>query len=84
MKNYQSDGTRLTNVEFDDRPGVGDLVDGMLVLSVNERSDGYAVFIQEPNLHVGVLVLDDNYIIGRVFGFETLVAAAEAWRDGDV
>lgn len=84
MKHYQSDGTRLTNVEFDDRPGVGDFVDGMLVISINERDDGYAVFVQEPNMCVGVLVLEDNYIIGRVFGFATLVEAVEAWRDGEV
>lgn len=84
MKQYISDGQRLTNVEYDDRPAVGDTLDGMLVISVNDREDGYAVFVQEPNMHVGVIVLEDNYLIGRVFGFETLVEAAEAWRDGEI
>ncbi len=84
MKRYESDGTRLTGVEYDDRPGVGDFVDGMCVISVNERDDGYAVFVQDSDGSVGVLVLDDNYMVGRVFGFENLPLAVEAWVEGDI
>ncbi|MEA2110517.1 MAG: hypothetical protein U9P71_00565 [Campylobacterota bacterium] len=84
MKQYQSDGKKLLHVEYDDQPGVGDIVDGMSVISANERDGDLALFLQDSNGQVGVFVLDEIYIVGRVFGFENLVEAIEAWISDEI
>ncbi len=85
MKSYTSDGKMLLDVEYDDQPDINDLVDGMRVISADRRAqDEYAIFLLEPNSSIGCYVLDENYIVGRVFGFETLVEAVKAWNDGEI
>ncbi len=84
MKQYQSDGTKLLHVEYDDQPDVGDVVDGMNVLSTNQKEQDFALFLQENNGQVGVYVLDEIYIVGRVFGFESLVDAINAWMSDEI
>ncbi len=79
MKQYQSDGKKLLHVEYDDQPSVGDVIDGMNIISSNKRNGDLALFLQENSGQVGVFVLDETYIVGRVFGFENLVEAVEAW-----
>jgi hypothetical protein len=84
MRNYTSDGTKLLNVEFDDQPSLHDVVDGMRVLSTDRRGEDYVLFLLDTNGTVGCYVLDETYIVGRVFGFESLPAAVEAWNEGEV
>ncbi len=84
MKQYQSDGKKLLHVEYDDQPSVGDVVDGMNIISSNERDGDLALFLQEAHGYVGVYILDETYIVGRVFGFENLVEAVEAWMADEI
>jgi len=85
MKQYVSDGKKLLDVEYDDQPGLHDSVDGMRVISVDRRAeDEYALFLLQNDGTVGCYVLDETYIVGRVFGFETLVEAIQAWNDGEI
>jgi len=84
MKQYQSDGTKLLHVEYDDQPDVGDFIDGMNVISTNMKERDLALFLQESNGQVGVYVLDETYIVGRVFGFENLVEAVTAWMNDEI
>ncbi|RUM63941.1 MAG: hypothetical protein DSZ03_04750 [Sulfurimonas sp.] len=84
MKHYHSDGKKLLHVAYDDHPGVGDLIDGMHILSTHTRESDLALFFQEDSGQIGVYVLDDNYIVGRVFGFDTLVDAVNAWMTDEV
>jgi hypothetical protein len=84
MKQYHSEGKKLVNVEYDDQPRVGDTVDGMNVISTNTRQNDLALFLQEDNGNVGVFVLDEIYIVGRVLGFETLPDAVNAWMADEI
>ena len=85
MKYYTSDGKKLLNVEYDDQPALNDVVDGMRVISADRRAgDEYALFLLEPGGTVGCYVFDETYIVGRVFGFETLIEAVQAWNDGEI
>lgn len=85
MAIYISDGKKLINVEYDDRPQVGDVVDSMRVLSVDRNSDNeYAVFLLEPNTRVSCYVFDEIFIIGKEGGFENLSDAIEAWRAQEI
>ncbi len=84
MKQYHSDGKKLLHVDYDDQPGVGDFVDGMNVISINVKERDLALFLQENSGQVGVYVLDDIYIVGRVFGFDTLVEAINSWMADEI
>ncbi len=85
MANYTSDGKKLINVEFDVIPMINDTVDNMRVISTDKRAkDEYAVFLQDLNGTVCCYVLDEVFIVGKVDGFENLVKAVEAWRDGEI
>jgi hypothetical protein len=85
VKSYESDGKMLLGVEYDDQPALNDVVDGMRVISADRRSaEEYALFLLEPDGKVGCYVLDEYYIVGRVFGFDTLVEAVAAWHDGEI
>jgi hypothetical protein len=85
MKSYTSDGKMLLGVEYDDQPQLNDVVDGLRVISTDRRSEEeYALFLLDPDGTVGCYVLDENYIVGRVFGFETLVEALRAWHEGEI
>jgi len=85
VKHYTSNGKMLLGVEYDDQPLLNDSVDGMRVISTDRRGDDeYALFLLEPEGTVGCYVLDEIYIVGRVFGFETLVEAVRAWHEGEI
>ena len=85
MATYQSDGRKLLGVEYDVVIEVGDEIDGMRVLSVDRRAaDECGVFLLEPNGMVTCYVFDEIYIVGKSDSFETLMDAAEAWRDGEI
>jgi hypothetical protein len=85
VKSYTSDGRMLLGVEYDDQPMLHDTVDGMRVISADRRAeDEYALFMLEPSGSVGCYVLDETYIVGRVFGFDTLIEAVQAWNDGEI
>ena len=85
MANYISDGKKLINVEYDVVPVVNDTIDNMRIISTDRRADDeYAVFLLELKGTVCCYVLDEIFIVGKVDGFENLVKAAEAWRDGEI
>ena len=85
MAIYQSDGKKLIGVEYDTIVEVGDMVDGMRVLSTNAKSnDEYAVFLLEPNTRVTCYVFDEVFIIGKMDGFESLADAVEAWNNDEI
>jgi hypothetical protein len=85
MKQYISDGRVLLGVEYDDQPQLHDTIDGMRVISSDRRAeDEYALFMLETSGKVGCYVLDEIYIVGRVFGFDNLVEAVQAWNDNEI
>ena len=85
MKNYISDGKKLINAEYDDIPELGDTIDGMRVLSVDQKnSEEYAVFLLEPNTRVMCYVFDEIFIIGKTDGFENITDAIEAWKSEEI
>lgn len=85
MAIYQSDGKKLVGVEYDTIVEVGDMVDGMRVLSTNAKSsDEYAVFLLESNTRVTCYVFDEVFIIGKMDGFESLADAVEAWNNDEI
>ena len=85
MANYTSDGKKLVGVEYDDIPTLNDTVDGMMVISTDQRSiDENALFLQALDRTVTCYVLDEIYIIGNVSGFENLVKAIEAWNNNEI
>lgn len=85
MAIYTSDGKKLTDVEFDVTPQVGDIVDSMRVLSVNKKDNSeYAVFLLEPNTRVTCYIFDEIFIIGKESGFESLNDAVLAWKNDEI
>ena len=85
MAIYQSDGRKLLDVEYDTVIKVGDVIDGMRVLSVDQRAaDECGVFLVEPNGMVTCYVFDEIYIVGKSDSFETLLDAVNAWNDGEI
>lgn len=85
MASYMSDGKKLINVEYDVIPQINDIVDGMMVISVDRRGvDEYAIFLQNLDQTVSCYVLDEIFIIGNVSGFENLVKAVEAWNNNEI
>ncbi|WP_428738095.1 hypothetical protein [Sulfurimonas sp.] len=85
MAIYYSDGKKLVDVEYDTIVEVGDIVDGMRVLSTNiKSSDEYAVFLLEPNTRVTCYVFDEVFIVGKMDGFENLADAVAAWNNDEI
>ncbi len=85
MAIYYSDGKKLVDVEYDTIVEVGDMVDGMRVLSTNVKSsDEYAVFLLEPNTRVTCYVFDEVFIVGKMDGFEKLSDAVLAWNNDEI
>ena len=85
MAIYISDGKKLINVEYDVIPQIGDVIDGMRVLSINSKTDDeYAVFLLEPNTKVACYIFDEIFILGKSDGFDNLVEAIEAWHNDEI
>lgn len=85
MSIYVSDGKKLVNVEYDDIPGINDIIDGMRVLSTDKRAeDENAMFLLEPNGNVSCYVFDEIFIVGKVSGFENLIDAIKAWNNNEI
>ena len=84
MQNFLSDGKKLLHVEYDETPNVGDVVDGMRVISKDIRDGEYALFLVEPNTRVCCYVLDEIYILGKQSGFESLNDAIKAWNANEI
>ncbi|MBU0631418.1 hypothetical protein KKA17_02125 [bacterium] len=84
MAVYTSNGKQLLDVEYDVLVEINDMLDGMRVISKDVRDDEYAVFMLQPNGNVCCYVFDEVFIIGRVSEFETLVEAAEAWKNNEI
>ena len=85
MAIYQSDGKKLLYVEYDTVIEVGDEIDGMRVLSVDQRAaDECGVFLLEPNGMVTCYVFDEIYIVGKSDTFDTLIDAVNAWNEGEI
>jgi len=85
MASYISDGKKLLNVEYDVIPQINDFIDGMRVLSTNQKSpEEFGVFLLEPNQNVSCYVFDEVFIVGRVTGFDNIVEAIEAWKNDEV
>ena len=73
MAIYSSDGKKLLNVEYDVVPQVGDIIDGMRVLSVDMKThEEYAVFLLEPNTRITCYVFDEIFILPSLLIFFTL------------
>ena len=85
MANYNSDGKKLINVEYDVVPVLNDSVDNMRIISTDKRAeDEYAIFLMDLNGRVCCYVLDEIFIIGKVSGFENLIKAIEAWNNDEI
>jgi hypothetical protein len=86
MAIFQSDGKKLIDVEYDTLVEVGDVVDGMRVLSVNHKSvDEYCVFLLEPlTRRVVCYVFDEVFIVGKSDEFDNLQDAVEAWNNDEI
>jgi len=85
MAIYNSDGKKLIDVEYDTVVAVGDMVDGMRVLSVqSDTPEEYAVFLLEANTRVTCYIFDEVFIIGKADSFESLNDAIEAWKNQEI
>ena len=85
MANYISDGKKLIGVEYDTIVEVGDMVDGMRVLSVNAKEPHeYSVFLLEPNTRITCYIFDEIYIIGKADSFENLQEAIQSWKNDEI
>ena len=85
MAIHNSDGKKLIDAEYDYVAEVGDVIDGMRVLSVDVRSsEEYAVFLLEPNTRITCYVFDEVFIIGKADSFENLSEAIEAWNSDEI
>ncbi len=85
MAIYYSDGKKLIDVEYDTVVAVGDMVDGMRVLSVHSKTpEEYAVFLLEPNTRITCYIFDEVFIIGKADSFESLSEAIEAWSSDEI
>ena len=85
MAIYNSDGKKLIDVEYDVIVNVGDIVDGMRVLSINSKShEEYAVFLLESNTRITCYIFDEVFIIGKADSFDNLADAIEAWNNDEI
>lgn len=85
MANYNTNGKKLINVEYDLIPQINDMIDGMRVLSVREKNtDEYAVFLLESNTRITCYIFDEIFIIGKADSFDNLADAIEAWKMDEI
>jgi len=86
MAVYQSDGKKLIDVEYDAIVEVGDMVDGMRVLSTHAKSsEEYCVFLLEPvSRRIICYIFDEIFIIGKSDEFDDLTEAVEAWKNDEI
>jgi len=86
MAVFQSDGKKLLNVEYDAIVEVGDVVDGMRVLSTHAKnSEEYCAFLLEPlSRRIVCYVFDEVFIVGKSDEFDTLQDAVEAWKSDEI
>jgi hypothetical protein len=86
MAVYQSDGKKLIDVEYDAVVEVGDVVDGMRVLSTHAKnSEEYCVFLLEPvSRRIVCYIFDEIFIIGKSDEFDDLSEAVEAWKNDEI
>ncbi len=84
MAIYATDGKKLIDVEYDVIIEINDIVDGMRVLSIDKKSEEYAVFLLEPNTKVTCYIFDEVFIIGRANSYDNLIEAVEAWNNNEI
>ena len=84
MAIYATDGKKLIDVEYDVIIEINDIVDGMRVLSINKKSEEYAVFLLEPNTKVTCYIFDEVFIIGKADSYDNLIEAVEAWNNNEI
>ena len=86
MAIFHSDGKKLLDVEYDAVVEVGDVVDGMRVLSTHAKnSDEYCAFLLEPvSRRIVCYIFDEIYIVGKSDEFDTLQDAVEAWNNDEI
>lgn len=84
MAIYATDGKKLIDVEYDVIIEINDIVDGMRVLSVDKKSEEYAVFLLEPNTKVTCYIFDEVFIIGKADSYDNLIEAVEAWNNNEI
>ena len=84
MAIYATDGKKLIDVEYDVIIEINDIVDGMRVLSIDKKSEEYAVFLLEPNTKVTCYIFDEVFIIGKADSYDNLIEAVEAWNNNEI
>jgi len=86
MAVFQSDGKKLIDVEYDTVVEVGDMVDGMRVLSTHAKTlEEYCVFLLEPlSRRIICYIFDEIFIIGKSNEFTDLKEAVEAWKHNEI
>ncbi|MCD6190291.1 MAG: hypothetical protein J7K14_01970 [Sulfurimonas sp.] len=84
MAIYATDGKKLIDVEYDVIIEINDIVDGMRVLSVDKKSEEYAVFLLEPNTKVTCYIFDEVFIIGKADSYDNLIEAVQAWNNNEI
>jgi len=84
MAIYATDGKKLIDVEYDVIIKINDIVDEMRVLSVNKKSEEYAVFLLEPNTKVTCYIFDEVFIIGKADSYDNLIEAVLAWNNNEI
>jgi len=84
MAIYATDGKKLIDVEYDVIIEINDIVDGMRVLSVDKKSEEYAVFLLEPNTKVTCYIFDEVFIIGKADSYDNLIEAVQAWNNSEI
>jgi len=86
MAIFHSDGKKLLDVEYDTVVEIGDVVDGMRVLSTHAKNPNeYCVFLLEPvSRRIICYIFDEIYIVGKSDEFETLQDAVEAWKNDEI
>ncbi len=84
MAIYATDGKKLIDVEYDVIIEINDIVDDMRVLSIDKKSEEYAVFLLEPNTKVTCYIFDEVFIIGKADSFDNLIEAVEAWNNNEI
>ena len=86
MAVFQSDGKKLIDVEYDAVVEVGDMVDGMRVLSTHTKTlEEYCVFLLEPlSRRIVCYIFDEIFIIGKSDEFPSLAEAVDAWKNDEI
>ncbi len=84
MATYATDGKKLIDVEYDVIIEINDILDGMRVLSIDRKSEEYAVFLLEPNTKVTCYIFDEVFIIGKADSYDNLIEAVEAWNNNEI